>query len=99
MLKDNEVKWIMHYLDDYLTISSGSDECLHNMAVMSECCSRLGVPLSRTPYNIPRILGYHARHQSDGGKTIRKEGGSTHGCITQVTGAHLLSIELTFDCY
>ncbi len=44
MLKDNGVKWIMHYLDNYLTIGSpGSDECLHNMAVMTECCSRLGV--------------------------------------------------------
>ncbi len=36
----------MHYLNDYLTIGSPeSEECQHNMAVMSECCRRLGVPL------------------------------------------------------
>ncbi len=46
VLRDQGERWIMHYLDDYLTIGSPeSEECQHNMAVMSECCRRLGVPL------------------------------------------------------
>ncbi len=46
VLRDQGDRWIMHYLDDYLTIGSPeSEECQHNMAVMSECCRRLGVPL------------------------------------------------------
>ncbi len=37
---------ILNFISTILTIGSPeSEECQYNMAVMSECCRRLGVPL------------------------------------------------------
>ncbi len=44
---------------------------------------------------MPRVPGYHARHQSNGGKTIRKESANTHWCFRQMAGAKTLSEEIS----
>lgn len=40
--------WLMHYLDDYLTLGAPeSKECDSNLNVMLKCCNQLGVPLKQ----------------------------------------------------
>ena len=48
ILRRKGVNWVMHYLDDYLTLgASGSTECAQNLSTMIECCDWLGVPLKQ----------------------------------------------------
>ena len=47
ILHDQGVSYILHYLDDYLTIGPpNSPECHHNLLVITQTCRTLGVPLS-----------------------------------------------------
>ena len=42
----NGVSWLIHYLDDFLTIGAPyNEECAKNKAVMSEVCGKAGLPL------------------------------------------------------
>ena len=44
----------MHYLDDYLTLGKKeSDECAGNLAIITDCCKELGVPLKQEKVEAP----------------------------------------------
>ena len=44
--RNNDVTFLMHYLDDFHTLgSSGSSVCQHNLDRSIDCFSKLGIPL------------------------------------------------------
>ena len=46
-LRHEGVSDVDHYLDDFITIGApGSDQCQRNLTIISQTCSRLGVPLA-----------------------------------------------------
>ena len=47
ILKDRGVTFILHYLDDFLTMGPpGSADCEHNLQLIKEICHFLGIPLA-----------------------------------------------------
>ncbi len=47
VLKDQGISYVIHYLDDYLTIGAPrSRECHHNLEIVIQTCRTLGVPLA-----------------------------------------------------
>ncbi len=46
IVKDQGVSYVIHYLDDYLTIGAHSPECLRNLNIIIQTCRMLGVPLA-----------------------------------------------------
>jgi len=47
ILEHHNVSPVMHYLDDFLTMGpAGSPTCAHNLTVIKEICSSLGIPLA-----------------------------------------------------
>ena len=69
------MNWLMHYLDDYLTLgASGSTECAQNLAIMIECCD-FGSPIetrkSRGSDNLSGVFGNHSGYCQDGNEILR----------------------------
>ena len=53
ILKHLDVTYLLHYLDDVLTISSpDTSECHHNLQLLIEVCRMLGIPLA-----IEKVVG------------------------------------------
>ena len=47
ILLNNGVTFLLHYLDDFLTIGNpNSPECQHNLDIIIEVCKLLGIPLA-----------------------------------------------------
>lgn len=45
ILQDQEVSFVIHYLDDYLTIGNiNSNECHYNLQAIIQICQALGSP-------------------------------------------------------
>ena len=50
------MKYLYHYLDDFITCGSpGTRESQDNMQVLLECCSQLGVPIAQEKIEGPTI--------------------------------------------
>lgn len=47
ILKDRGVSFVIHYLDDFLTVGTpGSTACSRNLEIIREVCKSLGIPLA-----------------------------------------------------
>ena len=56
ILRRQGVEWLMHYLDDYLTLGApGSHECAQNLNIITDCCNHLGVPLKQEQLEGPTM--------------------------------------------
>ena len=40
------IKWVTHYLDNFLVLGQSDQECSHGLVLLQELCDRLGVPLA-----------------------------------------------------
>jgi hypothetical protein len=63
VFQKHRVKWVAHYLDDYITMGPPhKDECQQNLEVMLSSCRRLGVPVapekSAGPSMVMVFLGF-----------------------------------------
>ena len=48
IVKQQGIRFLYHYLDDYITLGAPhSTECQANLSILTECCSRLGVPIAQ----------------------------------------------------
>ena len=56
IVKLQGVKYLFHYLDDFITCGSpGITECATNMQKLIDCCSELGIPISTEKTEGPAI--------------------------------------------
>ena len=47
ILTQKQISPVLHYLDDFLTLGPpGSSTCTHNLSIIKEICSTLGIPLA-----------------------------------------------------
>ena len=66
ILQEQGVTFLLHYLDDYLTLGHpGSKECYNNLRIILSTCKILGIPLAIEKVEGPKIR-YH-RHSLHGG--------------------------------